>query len=152
MSTLTHFTTIEDAYYYFFEGKGMPETPKGVTVKQRQLRAAVLLGWVAVDDAIAAFALQENIVWPQNCRGLSIFPRLRYIYSRLDSAGPDEGQFARLRAIRNGITHPSGVAEILLTVEQADELLRYCRGLIRVMYPHLVVGEEWKGRLSETRL
>jgi hypothetical protein len=151
MSTLVHFTTIEDAYYYFFEAKGMADTPQGIAVKQRHLRAAVFLGWVAVDDAVAAFAVREHLVWPRNCRGLSLFPKLRFIWSLLDSAGPDEGQFVRLRAIRNGITHPSGVADILPTLEEADELLTYCKELIRVMYPHLVVGEEWKGRLFGNR-
>jgi len=149
VSALTHFTTIEDAYYYFFQAKGTSDTLHGTAVKQRHLRTAVLLGWVGVDDAVAAFALHRNLMWPRNCRGPALLPRLRFIWSELNSPAPDPAEFSRYRDIRNGIAHPGGVADTLITVAQVDELLAYCKRTIRVMYPRLVVGEEWKGRLSD---
>ena len=149
MSTLTHFTTIEDAYYYFFQAKGAPDTLRGTGVKQRHLCSAVLLGWVAVDDAVGSFAVGRNLVWPRNCKGPALLPRLQFIWKELANAAPDAAEFNRHRSVRNGIAHPSGVADTPLSVAQVDELLAYCKAAIRVMYPHLVVGEEWKGRLSD---
>lgn len=148
VSALTHFTTIEDAYYYFFQAKGTSDTLRGTDVKQRHLRTAVLLGWVAVDDAVAAFAVRRNLVWPRNCKGPALLPRLQFIWRELNHVAPDAAEFNRHRSVRNRIAHPSGVADTQLSVEQVDELLDYCKAAIRVMYPHLVVGEEWKGRLS----
>lgn len=148
MSKLTHFTTIEDAYYYFFQAKGASDAVGGAGVKQRHLRTAVLLGWVAVDDAVAAFVVDGNLVWPRNCKGPALLRRVQFIWKELNRAAPDAAEFNRHRGVRNGIAHPSGVAEARLSIEQVDELLGYCKAAIRVMYPHLVVGEEWKGRLS----
>jgi hypothetical protein len=148
MSSLTHFTTIEDAYYYFFQAKGTSDTTQGTPVKQRHLRTAVLLAWVAIDDAVAAFVLQTGIVWPRD-RGRGLFPKLQFIWRELQSTGPDRVEFDRHRDVRNEIAHPTGVAEVALTGEQVDEVLAYCKATLRVMYPHLVVKEEWKGRLAE---
>jgi hypothetical protein len=149
MSLLTHFTTIEDAFYYLFQAKGTPDTTQGSAIKQRHLRTAILLGWVGVDDALAAFAVRENLSWPPDCRRRALLPRLRFVWNLLDTAALDEAEFNQKRTIRNRIVHPDGASDVLTTVEQADEALTYCKRLIRVMYPHLVVGEEWKGRLSE---
>jgi hypothetical protein len=147
VSALTHFTTIEDAYYYFFQANGASDTLDGTAVKQRHLRTAALLGWVAVDDAIAAFAEGRNLVWPRNCKRPALLPRLQFICKELNCATPDEAEFKRHRDVRNSIAHPSGIADASLSVEQVDELLGYCKAAIRDMFPSLVVGEEWKGRL-----
>jgi hypothetical protein len=151
MSTLTHFTTIEDAYYYFFQAKSSPDTSQGFSVKQRHLRTAVLLGWVAVDDAVAAFARSKGPSWQQRFKGIRLFQRLQFIWGELHRP-LDEAEFKGHRSIRNALTHPNGVFDTSLTVEQVDETLAYCKKSIKVMFPHLVVGEEWKGRLSESPL
>ena len=147
MSTLTHFTTIEDAFYYFFQAKGTPETPQGITVKKRHLRTALLLGWVSVDDAVAALIRSRESSWQHRCKGARLFPKLQFIWEELKYP-LDEAEFKRHRSVRNALTHPNGVADTPLTIEQVDETLAYCKNSIRVMYPHLVVREEWKGRLS----
>jgi hypothetical protein len=147
MSTITHFTTMEDAYYYFFQAKGTSETPHGASFKQRHLRTAALLGWVAVDDAVASFTLQWKLLWSRSCRGPALLPRLLYICGHLGGPAPDPAVFKRHRDLRNGIAHPGGIADTPITVEQVDELLAYCKRTIRIMYPRLVIGEEWKGHL-----
>src|SRR5258708_8748232 len=135
MAQLIRFSTIEDAYYYFFQAKGMTDTLRGVTVKQRHLRTAVLLGWVAVDDAVAAFALEKKIVWPRDCRGPALIPRLRFVWNQLNHMAPDVAEFNRRRSVRNGIAHPSGSEDTSLTVEQVDELLGHCTASIPAMQP-----------------
>jgi hypothetical protein len=91
MSLLTFFTTIEDAYYYYFQAKGASDTKDGRVIKQRHLRTAVLLGWAAVDQ----------------------------------------------------ITHPSGLSDPILTPTAVGDALAYCKRLMKTMYPHLVVREQW---------
>ncbi|HZO57541.1 MAG TPA: hypothetical protein VFB63_32820 [Bryobacteraceae bacterium] len=150
MSRLIRFTTMEDAYFCFYQAKGMPDTPQGTIIGQRHLRAAVLLGWVAVDDTIAAFARQSEIAWPKDCRGSAVFPKLQYICRAFESTAPGREEFDKFRALRNRIAHPDGAADTVLTVAEAEEAVGYCKRTIRLMYRHLAVGEEWKGRLLET--
>jgi hypothetical protein len=150
VSTLTYFTTIDDAYYYFFRAKGASDTLAGTDVKQRHLRTAVLLGWVAVEDAVAAFAKAGHVVWPRDCKGSALLPRVQFIWKELNRATPNAAEFNRHRGVRNAIAHPSGVEDVQLNVAQVDELLGYCKATMRIMYPQLAIGEEWKGRLLDS--
>ena len=141
MSHLTFFTTIEDAYYYYFQAKGASDTKNGRVIKQRHLRAAVLLGWVGVDDAMASWMKEADRVWPHDCKGARSFPKIRFIFEQLGLPPPDESEFDIHRGIRNEITHPSGVSDPPLTLPEVGDTLAYCKRLMKTMYPHLVVRE-----------
>ena len=143
MSLLTFFTTIEDAYYYYFQAKGASDTKNGRVIKQRHLRTAVLLGWVAVDDAMACWTKEVKSIWPRDCKGPRSFPKIRFIFGQLGVPPPDEFEFDLHRGVRNEITHPSGLSEPLLTLRAVGAALAYCKRLMKTMYPHLVVREQW---------
>lgn len=148
MSLLTYFTTIEDAYYYYFQAKGASDATDGLVIKQRHLRTAVLLGWVAVDDAMASWMKNANLDWPRNCKGAVSYPRIRFIFEQLRLAPPEPREFDLHRGVRNQITHPSGTADPELTPTEVGQTLEYCKQLMRKMFPHLVVREQWL-RLSD---
>jgi len=143
MSLLTFFTTIEDAYYYYFQAKGISDTKNGRVIKQRHLRTAILLGWVAVDDAMACWIQEAKIVWPRDCKGPRSFPKIRLVFGQLGLPPPDKSEFDLHREIRNEITHPSGSSERALTLTEVGDALAYCKRLMKTMYPHLVVREQW---------
>jgi hypothetical protein len=142
MSLLTFFTTIEDAYYYYYQAKGASDTKDGRVIKQRHLRTAVLLGWVAVDDALAIWMKEARLEWPRDCRGPRSFPRIHFVFGQL-GVPLDESEFDVHRGVRNKITHPSGLSDPMLTPTAASDALAYCKRLMKTMYPHLVVREQW---------
>lgn len=142
MSHLTFFTTIEDAYYYYGQAKGVSDTKNGRVIKQRHLRTAVLLGWVGVDDAMASWMKEAELVWPRDCKRRS-FPKIRFIFEQLGLPPPSESDFDLYRGVRNEITHPSGVSDPILTLPEVGDALAYCKRLMKAMYPHLVVREQW---------
>lgn len=142
MSLLTFFTTIEDAYYYYFQAKGTSDTKNGRVTQQRHLRTTILLGWVAVDDAMASWMKEARLDWPRGCKGPRAFPKIQFIFKQLGLPPPDEPEFDLNRRVRNEIAHPSGLSDPVLTVTEAGTALAYCKRLVKTMYPHLVIREQ----------
>jgi len=143
MSLLTFFTTIEDAYYYYFQAKGASNTKEGRVLKQRHLRTAIILGWVAVDDAMASWMENGKLAWPRGCKGPQLFPKILFIFGQLGFPSPAPKEFDLHRGIRNQITHPSGLAGPELSIREVADMLKYCKRLMKAMHPHLVVREQW---------
>src|SRR5581483_1257633 len=122
MGLITRFTTLEDAYFYFYEAKSTSDTKAGKVIRERHLRAAAILAWVAVDDAMASWMAEAELDYPRNCRGARLFPKLEFIFGRLGSPAPDEREFDLHRDIRNEITHPSGTADYAPTLAQLGDM------------------------------
>jgi hypothetical protein len=143
------FTTLEDAYFYYYQAKAASDTKRGQQIRQRHLRTCVFLSWIAVEDALKSRIADENITLPKGYRGPRLLPRIRFVFAQLGHEQLDETEFDRHRQVRNKITHPSGSEDVSLTLKEAEDVLAYCKSLMKSLYPHLVVREPW---IEELRL
>ncbi|MGA3242622.1 MAG: hypothetical protein ABSG03_40795 [Bryobacteraceae bacterium] len=70
-------------------------------------------------------------------------PLPEFLFTHIGSPPPIASEFDVHRDIRNNISHPSGVVDRFLSLEEVGEMLDYCKRLMKTMYPHLVVREHW---------
>jgi|ERR1019366_5532884 hypothetical protein len=137
MSVTYRFTTLDDAYAFLLEAKGLPEVATAKPRTQRCVRACVLLGWIALDEG-----LDEAVdFWSRQGRPLGslpgpLKPRLSAVLTALSRSPIDDVAFAALRKVRNSLTHPrTAVDEPELTVEQAERTFDFCMTTVRALFP-----------------
>ena len=137
MSMIYRFTTLDDAYAFLLEAKGLPDVGTAKLRIQRCVRACILLSWVALEEA-----LNRSIEhWNQEGRAFgplpgSLKPRLSAVLAVVSRPPINEVEFTRLRKIRNALTHPRAtVDEPELAVEKAEETFDLCVSTVRALFP-----------------
>jgi hypothetical protein len=140
MSVIYRFTTLDDAYAFLLEAKGLPEVASARPRMQRCVRACILLSWIALEEG-----LDEALdLWNREGRALGplpgpLKPRLSAVLAALSRPPIDDSAFTTLRTMRNGLTHPrASVDEPELAVQQAEKTFDFCLATLRVLFPHPV--------------
>ena len=134
------FTTINDAYVFMLEAKGLPETKSGQIRKQRCVRACILISWAAVEGCLEV-ALE---LWNEKRSPFGPFPvplkqRLTTVLKTLRKRNMNGAKYTRLRRIRNELTHPKpDKAGPKLTVKQAETTFAFCIATIRAFFPYRI--------------
>jgi hypothetical protein len=135
MFLVYEFTTLNDAFAFLLEIKGLPSIKSAEIRKQRGVRACILLSWIALEDCLDV-AVEK---WGPKRLGPLPVPlkrRLSVVLKALKKPPIDDAQFAALRAIRNTLTHPkSGVNGPDFTMDQAESTFGFCMATIRAFFP-----------------
>jgi hypothetical protein len=140
MGTYYQFTTLNDAFAFLLEARGLPEIKSVRVRRQRCVRACILLSWAGVEDCLEV-AIE---LWSEGRRKFGPFPvplkqRLSAVLKALKRPMFDEVQFTQLRTIRNELTHPKpDKDEPDLTVEQAETTFGFCMATIRAFFPYQI--------------
>jgi hypothetical protein len=137
MPTFYRFFTLDDAFAFLLEAKGLPGIPSAARRKKRCVRACVLLSWVALEECLDVAIEMRS----RRQRTFGPFPvplkqRLWAVLAALGKAPIDDTQFTSLRAIRNKLTHPQSARnEPALTIGQAETTFGFCMATIRTFFP-----------------
>jgi hypothetical protein len=132
------FTTINDAYAFMLEAKGLPEIKSVRARRQRCVRACILISWAAVEDCLEV-AIE---LWGKKRTAFGPFPtplkqRLSAVQKTLRKRNINDAKYMRLRRMRNELTHPKpDKAEPDLTVKQAETTFAFCIATIRAFFPY----------------
>jgi hypothetical protein len=71
--------------------------------------------------------------------------RVNLLFKHLDLQAPNWRDFEKHRRTRNRITHPpAGAADVILTDAEATETLLFCRAVLSILYPDLLIWKEWE--------
>lgn len=133
MGFFYQFTTLNDAFAFLLEAKGLPDVASVQKRRQRTVRACILLSWIAVEDCLDV-AIED---WRKTRKAFGPFKgslqqRVSAVVQALKRNQIDEVQFAELRSIRNQLTHPKASAqEPQLTLDQAEITFGFCMATIR---------------------
>jgi hypothetical protein len=136
MSVLYRFTTLDDAYAFLLEAKGLPDVGTAKPRLQRCVRACILLSWVGLEEALD-YAIEH---WNREGRALGSLPgslksRLSVVLAAVSRPPLKEVEFARLRKIRNALTHPKAtVDEPELAIEEAEKTFDFCMSTVRAVF------------------
>jgi hypothetical protein len=133
MSQAVRFTTLDDAFFFLNQSKGMSEIPHSQPLRQRYIRACILFSWVALEESVnhTIDELQQR----QSFQGTSP----ARLSDKLEAALRANSQtcfvasdFNVLRRVRNSLTHPRAKVDEapLLTVDQATATFNYCSAMM----------------------
>jgi hypothetical protein len=134
------FTTINDAYAFLLEAKGLPEIKSVRARRQRCVRACILISWAAVEDCLEV-AIE---LWNKKRSTFGPFPaplkqRLLAVLKTLRKRNINDAKYTRLRRIRNELTHPKPNKAVPdLTVKQAETTFAFCIATIRAIFPYQI--------------
>ena len=141
MSRLTYVTTLDDAYFFLNQSKGLPKIPSVKPLQQRLARACILHSWIALEEmldyAIEDLRKQGKMKEPP-ARPLS--EKLKAVLSARGSLALDMKDFSVARKVRNILVHPTPnkSEDHFLTLEQASSVFNYCLTTIRAISPYNV--------------
>jgi hypothetical protein len=140
MSMTYRFTTLDDAYAFLLEAKGLPDVASAKRRVQRCERACILLSWVALeeglDHAVEFWKHKRRAFGPLPAR---LKPRLSAVLAAVSRPPINDVAFKALRKVRNELTHPrTSVDEPELAVEQAEKTFEFCRSTVRALFPFRV--------------
>lgn len=100
MSTIYGFTTLNDAYAFLLEAKGLPAVASSTVRKQRCVRACILLSWISLEDGLdTAIECWEKNGKTFGCLPSSLKQRLSSVLNAVSRPGIDENEFAALRCL-----------------------------------------------------
>ena len=143
MSVFYRFTTLDDAYAFLLEAKGLPSVATAKPRLQRYVRACVLLSWIGLEEGLDCTVDLLN----RGGRSLGplprpLKPRLSALMKALSRSPIDDVAFTVLRKIRNGQTHPrAAVDEPELAIEQAERTFNFCMATVRALFPLPVASQ-----------
>jgi hypothetical protein len=137
MTQFYGFTTLNDAWAFLLEARGLPDIKSVHVRKQRCVRACILLSWIALEECLDV-GIED---WQKSRQGFGPFSvplkqRLSAVLAALKRPAIDDAQYNSLRAIRNVLTHPKATqGEPALTVAQAESTFGFCMSTIRLFLP-----------------
>jgi hypothetical protein len=135
------YCTLDDAFAFLMEAKGLPAIPGASVRLRRTLRACVVLSWAALEDGLND-ALEAWGKKGQTFTGIptGLKKRVIFVLSALSASPLDEPQFDRLREIRNNLAHPkTAPVNDELTVETAKQTFELCLATIRALSPYRII-------------
>ncbi len=141
MSRITYCTTLDDAYFFLNQAKGLPDIPSVKPLRQRYLRSCIFFAWIALEEILdcAVTDLEEtgklHKASPHRLRDkvkLVLALRGRHTFRSED--------FEKARRIRNSLVHPTPdlSEDVLLTLQKANHVFQDCLKTIHTLYSHNV--------------
>ena len=139
MSALYSFTTLDDAFFFLNQVKGLPDIRTSRQMREAFVRASVVLSWVAVEEGV------EHAIHILELKGqLCIDPpkqfrdRLRFVLLATGNTW-NGSKFKEARELRNRVVHPTGPkGEPDLTVKEAELVFGYCHNTLNLLFQHKV--------------
>jgi len=135
------YCTLDDAFAFLTEAKGLPLVARTSVRLRRLLRATVMLSWIALEDGLDD-AMDD---WRKAGREFIGIPtglksRLCFVLSALGASPLNEPEFDRLRNIRNCLAHPKAArVDDELSLEIANQTFELCIATLRALSPFRIV-------------
>jgi hypothetical protein len=138
--------TLDDAWFFLNQAKGLPNVPSTRALQQRCIHACILFSWMALED-MTDYAIGNRIMG-----NVSATARSKALRARLDLAlqaigeTPVESEaYTKARKPRNQLTHPTqaGVRALEYRLEDARCVFGFCSSLIgRLFNGQVIWGTE----------
>jgi len=141
MSVGLQFTTLNDAFFFLNQSKGMSDIPASRPLRQRYIRAAILFSWLSLEEVLeyVLTILGKSIITDPVPGKLA--DRLRFVLNLRRDKSFSLDEFRALRKLRNSLAHPTSATDEgrLLTVDQAAATFKYCSSVIQRLSPVKVI-------------
>jgi hypothetical protein len=132
MTVYVNVPTLDEAFYFLNQAKGLPHTASSQPLNERYLRVCILLSWVAAEEALsdAIDDLKNSGKLTSGTKG-GLADRLEYVLNA-HGHGFLLSDFLKARRIRNKLAHArqSTPRPIQITVSEGDMVFEYCRKTI----------------------
>lgn len=138
---LLRIPTLEDSFALLNELRGLPDIPVSAARRQRLIRSSIILGWVAVEEAleyfIDSYSLADRVDCPSSGK---LLQRLDFV-ARANRKTIDLTELATARRLRNDVTHArdARALTLALTEENCQFVFETCLATVRAMCRHKVV-------------
>ena len=138
MSIIWRFTTLDDAFFFLNQSKGMSDIPSSKSIRQRYIRACILFSWLSLEEVLEYMvrSLEKEGTLKHPIPG-RLGDRLRFVLRALGQTQFASDEFRTLRRVRNRLVHPTSETDetALLTQSQAAAAFSYCSSTIRLLCP-----------------
>ena len=140
MSVIYRFRTLEDAHYFVNQVHGLPDVPNAARMRERFIRAGIILSWAALEEARTYFVesgkLSARPNFPKNGKPLEV---IRYV-AEANGKAVRMADLERARALRNDATHfrPDSTYVVTITEQNCKFVFDTCLAAICAMSRHRV--------------
>jgi hypothetical protein len=141
MSRFLHFITLDDSLAFLNELRGLPDIPVSAARRQRLIRSSIILGWVAVEEAldyfIDSYSLGTRADFPT---GSKLLQRLEFV-ARANQKTINLAELATARRLRNDVTHARDATALTLalTEQNCQFVFETCLATVRAMCRYEIV-------------
>jgi hypothetical protein len=137
MSIISRFTTLDDAYYFLNQVRGLPEVPNTLLLRQRMIRSSMILSWVALEEIV------ESVVDEKGYASEKDFPKPPKLFQVIEYAAKKNGkpldlaELTEARRLRNDVVHArsDAIQIAALTEENCRLVFDSCLAASRAVWP-----------------
>ena len=135
MTRLLRITTLEDAFALLNELRGLPDIPVSAARRQRLIRSSIILGWVAVEEAldyfIDSYSLGTRADFPT---GSKLLQRLEFV-AKVNRRSVSITELEAARRLRNDVTHARDATALTLalTEQNCEFVFGTCLATVQAM-------------------
>jgi hypothetical protein len=126
-------STLDDAWFFLNQAKGLPNVPSARALQQRYIHACVLFSWMALEDS-TDYAIKNRIKGKISAtvRPKALRARLDLALQAIGETPVEVGPYSKARKRRNQLTHPiqAGVQNLEYRLEDACYVLDFCSSVI----------------------
>ena len=140
LSIIYRFPTLEDAYYFVNQVRGLPDVPNTARLRERFIRAGIILSWAGLEEArtylveSGKYSIRPD--FPKSGKPLDV---IRYV-ARANGKLVREDDLEKARSLRNDATHfrPDSVYSAAITERNCKFVFDTCLAAVRAMTRHEV--------------
>lgn len=137
MARTVRFTTLEDAFYFLNQVRGLPPVPSTLSLRGRFVRAGIILSWVALEEVV------NSVVEERGYDSLKDFPNPPKLMAVIQYAARKNKQTIKItdllkaRELRNQVTHfrSDAVQNAALTESNCRFVFDCCLAAARAVSP-----------------
>jgi len=141
MTMLLRIPTLEDSFALLNELRGLPDIPVSAARRQRLIRSSIILGWVAVEEAldyfIDSYSLGTRSDFPT---GGKLLQKLEFV-AKVNRRTVSITELEAARRLRNDVTHARDATALTLalTEQNCQFVFETCLATVRAMCRDKVV-------------
>lgn len=137
--------TLDDAWFFLNQAKGLPNVPSARALQQRYIHACIVFSWMALED-MTDFAIGNRMSKIQaTVRPKAVRTKLDLALQTIGEAPVEVRAYSKARKPRNQLTHPTkaGVRGLGYGLEDACYVLDFCSSVIgRLFNGQVIWGTE----------
>lgn len=146
MGWLLRCSTLDDAWFFLNQAKGLPNVPSARALQQRYIHACILFSWMALEDS-TDYAIKNRIKGKISAtvRPKALRARLDLALQAIGETPVEAGAYSKARKPRNQLTHATqaGVQGVEYRLEDARSIFDFCSSVItRLFNGHVIWGTE----------
>jgi len=135
-------STLDDAWFFLNQAKGLPNVPSTRALQQRYIHACILFSWMALED-MTDYAIENRVKGKVSTtvRPKALRARLDLALQAIGETPVEVGAYSKARKPRNQLTHPTqaGVRGLEYRLEDARYVFDFCSSLITRLFNGQVI-------------